>query len=63
MRKVNMETYLLNPNRYELRTGASEGAPSCPYGNRYKWVGYDLELQEYVRFTKSVFKILVRQKI
>ncbi len=56
-----MEAYLQEPKRYELRSGASEGAPSCPYGNQYLWIGYDLKLKEYIRFTKSVFKLLVAQ--
>ena len=57
-RKVTMETYLLDPERYELRSGKVPGAPKCPYGNSYRWIGYDLELKEYIRFTKSVFKKL-----
>ena len=59
MRKVNMETYLSEPIRYELRSGDSESAPLCPYGNHYEWIGYDLQEEEYVRFTKSVFKLLI----
>ena len=59
MRKVDMATFLADPDRYELRTGDVPGAPSCPYGNQYQWVGYDLEAQEFVRFTKSVFKRLI----
>ena len=63
MRKVNMEQYLLEPERYELRSGQESDAPLCPYGNRYQWIGYDLEMQEYVRFTKSVFKKQIQQKV
>ncbi|MBX2873408.1 MAG: hypothetical protein KTR30_14950 [Saprospiraceae bacterium] len=59
--KVDMQTYLQAPDRYELRSGQEEGTPSCPYGNAYQWIGFDLEIQDYVRFTKSVFKKLVRQ--
>jgi hypothetical protein len=59
MRKIDMETYLLNPIQYELRDGNTPDAPSCPYGNKYQWIGYDLDAKEYVRFTKSVFKKLV----
>lgn len=59
MRRINMETYLVNPSRYELRNGNTADAPSCPYGNKYQWIGYDLETKEYVRFTKSVFKLLI----
>lgn len=60
MRKVNMQDYLTQPDRYELRSGSEPGAPLCPYGNPYQWVGYDLVAQEYVRFTKSVFKKVIR---
>lgn len=62
MRKVNMEEYEASPERYELRPGTASGAPSCPYGNIYQWIGYDLQMQEYIRFTKSVFKRLIHQK-
>ena len=54
-----MEEYSQNPERYELRSGSEEEAPSCPYGNRYQWIGYDPETNEYIRFTKSVFKKLI----
>lgn len=60
MRKVNVATYLENPNRYELRMGSEEGAPACPFGNHYAWIGYDKEEKEYVRFTKRLFKRLIR---
>jgi hypothetical protein len=59
MRKVDMTTFLAEPDRYALRPGDTPGAPSCPYGNQYQWVGYDREMQEFVRFTKSVFKRLI----
>ena len=62
MRRVNMEMYKANPERYSLRPGNSEGAPPCPYGNTYQWIGYDNEVEEYVRFTKSVFKLLVNRE-
>lgn len=60
LKRVNMEVYLLNPTRFELRKGSSEGAPKCPYGNNYQWIGFDLVEKEYVRFTKSVFKLLIQ---
>lgn len=59
LRRVNMGQYQLLPERYRLESGDTEGAPLCPYGNHFEWVGYDIEREEYVRFTKSVFKILV----
>ena len=62
IRKINMETYLLEPKRYELRSGQEEDAPPCPYGNRFQWIGFDKTTREYLRFTKSVFKKLVSQK-
>ena len=60
--KVDMAQYLAQPDRYELRSGIADDAPLCPYGNHYTWIGYFLEAQIYVRFTKSVFKLLVRQQ-
>lgn len=61
MRKVTMQDYTKNPKRYELRSGHEDGAPLCPYGNHYRWIGYDKETASYVRFTESVFKKLVRE--
>lgn len=61
MRKVTMADYKAEPVRYELRAGSVADAPNCPYGNRYQWIGYDLDSAEYVRFTESVFKLLVNQ--
>jgi hypothetical protein len=60
LRKVTMAEYLEAPERYELRSGKDRGAPTCPYGNQYEWVGYDNTKQEYLRFTKSVFKLLIQ---
>lgn len=59
MRKVTMQEYKSDPNRYQLRRGTEEGAPPCPYGNQYEWVGYDNQSKEYIRFAKSVFKLLI----
>lgn len=59
MRRVTAVEFEHAPERYELRSGATEGAPPCPYGNQLEWVGYDIQKQEYVRFTKSVFKRLL----
>ncbi len=55
-----MASYLKNPERYELRNGQVEDAPNCPYGNKFEWIGYDLDSEAYVRFTKSVFKLLIK---
>lgn len=62
IRKVNKAEFLTHPGRFELRSGNTEGAPLCPYGNHYEWIGYDLKKNEYLRFTKSVFKLLVAEK-
>lgn len=62
IRKVDMETFTISPERYELRSGLEENAPLCPYGNHYEWIGFDKSTNEFVRFTKSVFKKLVREK-
>ena len=56
-----MAEYLEEPARYELRSGRETGAPLCPNGNHYEWVGFDKVAQEYLRFTKSVFKLLIRE--
>ena len=60
--KINMGTYELNPTRYKLVRGTREGAPLCPYGNRYKWVGFDGKEKKYVRVTKRVYQNLIAFK-
>jgi len=61
MKKIDKETYLQNPARYELRTGNAANAPLCPYGNQYQWLGFDKEKKEYVRFSKRLFKSLIQE--
>jgi len=56
---VDSQSYVREPDRYELRHGSEPLAPSCPYGNRYKFIGFDKISKEYVRLSKSVFKKLV----
>ncbi len=64
MKKINNETFSKHPSRFELRKGKEHrDSPKCSYGNSYRWIGYDLETKEYVRFTKGVFKKLIRSKI
>ena len=58
---INAEAFDQSPGRYELREGTRSDAPSCPYGNRYEWIGYDKVDGKYVRVTKSVFKRLIRK--
>ena len=60
MRKIDKATYDLQPDNYELRSGNEAEAPACPYGNRYAWVGFDKANQEYVRFSKRLFKSLIQ---
>jgi hypothetical protein len=59
MRRINSKIYNEEPERYLLKSGNEDGAPLCPYGNKYQWIGYDLKEEEYVRFTKSIFKLLI----
>ncbi len=62
LRRVSKREFLEAPSRYELRSGREPEAPLCPYGNHYQWIGYDIKEREYVRFTKSVFKILINKE-
>lgn len=59
LRRVTMDVFSAEPDRYQLRSGHEPDAPDCPYGNRYQWIGYDTVAQQYVRFSESVFKKLV----
>lgn len=56
---ITAEVFNLSPDRYELRKGTLPDAPPCPYGHRFKWIGYDKQEMQYVRVTKSVFKRLI----
>ena len=58
---ITAEVFNLSPERYELRKGTLPDAPPCPYGHRYKWIGYDKKELKYVRVTTSVFKRLIRE--
>lgn len=62
MDKVTAEMYQQDPDRYILVSGHQEGAPTCSFGNVQQWVGYDNSEKKYIRFTKSVFKQLIKQK-
>ncbi len=59
LKHINSEIFYKNPNRYELVSGRVKGAPNCPYGNHYQWIGYDKLENKFVRFTKSIFKKLI----
>ncbi|MBT8190486.1 MAG: hypothetical protein HKO89_06745 [Saprospiraceae bacterium] len=58
--KVDYAMYNKNPGRYTLIPGDAAGAPLCPYGNNYKWIGYDSKNKAFVRLTKSVFKRIIK---
>lgn len=60
--RIDSKTYNKHPERYELVDGKTAGAPKCPYGNNYRWIGFDLENERFVRFTKSIFKKLIQTK-
>lgn len=60
--RVDSKTFNENPKRYELVSGNTKGAPTCPYGNQYEWVGFDKIDKKFVRFTKSIFKKLIKEK-
>lgn len=60
--RITRELYDQDPTRYTIVRGDTEGAPFCPYGHCFQWVGYDLQEKAFVRFTKSVFKHLVQEK-
>ncbi len=62
LKVITADLYKASPQRYELRKGNVEGAPLCPFGNQFEWIGYDLEDQVYVRMTKSVFKKMIKPK-
>lgn len=57
--RINKQLFDLDPERFQLLSGETEGAPLCPYGNKYEWIGFDKQEQIFVRFTKSVFKKLL----
>jgi len=61
MTKITAKIYQQAINQYVLVSGFTPGAPTCPYGNHYQWVGYDLLNKKYVRFTKSVYKKLIQK--
>ncbi|SFV70007.1 hypothetical protein MNB_SV-3-629 [hydrothermal vent metagenome] len=53
MRKIYENMF--DAKRYILREGFPD-FPTCPYGHRFKILGYDIEQKEYVRFTPSILK-------
>jgi hypothetical protein len=59
LERINSENFYKNPDRYQLVSGRIKGAPTCPYGNHYQWIGYDKLENKFVRFTKSIFKKLI----
>lgn len=63
MRKVTAVEYEHDKDRYTVVSGHTEDAPRCSAGNILTWVGFDKQEKVYVRFTKSVFLRLVRDKV
>ena len=53
MHKITKEEF--DPDRYILRKGF-EDFPSCPYGEHFKALGYDLKEQCYVRLAQAILK-------
>ena len=63
MRRIIMNDFIKNPDRFELRSGLESGAPKCPFGSHYKWIGFDTVKKEYIRFSKSVFKKMIKKTL
>jgi hypothetical protein len=57
---IDSETYHKDENRYEIRSGSELSAPSCPFENKYKLIGFDKYSRKYVRFSKSVYRKLLQ---
>ena len=60
-RVINRQQFDQNPDNFELRIN-DENAPLCPFGNQRKFIGFDKEKNEYVRFTKSVLKKVLAER-
>ena len=55
MIKITAAEFNLDEQRYILVEGSQPNAPLCPFGNRFRFVGFDTKTKQYVRYTKSVF--------
>lgn len=62
LKRIDSQTYNQNPDQYRLVSGKTKGAPKCPYGNTYRWIGYDNVNHSFVRFSKSIFKKLIEKQ-
>lgn len=58
VRVIDSRQFDQNPNNFELRVN-DINAPLCPFGNQRKFIGFDKQRNEYIRFTKSVLKKLI----
>jgi hypothetical protein len=38
---ITAEVFNLSTERYEIRKGTLPDAPPCPFGNKFKWIGFD----------------------
>ena len=61
IKRIDAANFASHPGRYILVEGTAPGAPLCSTGNRFQFVGFDIETKEYVRFTKSVFMKLKKE--
>lgn len=43
----------------KIRKCTLPDAPPCPFGHKFRWIGYDNKDKKYVRVTKSIFKKLI----
>ncbi len=60
-RVIDRRQFDQNPNNFELRIN-DKNAPLCPFGNQRKFIGFEKEKNEYVRFTKSVLKKVLAER-
>lgn len=60
MRKI--PKYEFDSKRYTLKIGFPD-FPTCPYGNSFKMLGYDVEKNEYVRLASTILKDPTLSKI
>ena len=54
MRKISLAAF--DADRYVLRKGF-EDFPACPYGHRFRMLGYDTHTGEYVRLAPAILKL------
>ena len=60
MRKILKSEF--DSNRYILKIGFRD-FPTCPYGNTFKMLGYDVETKEYVRLASAILKKKILNRV